>query len=261
MDTLSPIARDLVPVLLKATAARKAMDPVEEEAIGLLESWDFRMSEESAGAAVFAVIYQSLLDELFRERLGEDCFKGFTAYGPLAARTVRKVFLQGKTAWLGGVKPEAVLVKATEKGMQRGLASMGDNPEEWKWGQIHTTVFRHPLTARSRFLEMLYHVGPISMPGSADSINYAGWSAIHPFEVLGGVSLRQIAEMTHPPELTGISPMGSSAHFFSIHYKDQTPAWAKGRSFREPVVRADIRQSGFNAVLFRPGQKRKISRK
>jgi len=57
--------------------------------------------------------------------------------------------------------------------------------------------------------------------------------------------------MTDPPQAFGISPLGASAHFFSTHYKDQTSLWLSGRLFPDPIQTADIRKSGFNAVLFK----------
>ncbi len=68
------------------------------------------------------------------------------------------------------------------------------------------------------------------MSGGDDSINFAGWSAAHPFNVIEGVTLRHIGEMTDPPQAYGISPLGASAHFFSTHYKDQTSLWLSGRT-------------------------------
>ena len=136
---------------------------------------------------------------------------------------------------------------------------MGANPGKWGWGAIHTAAFVHPVTTRSRFLEMLYDVGPIGLAGSDDTINQGGWSAAHAFQVVDGVSLTQISDMTHPPQLLGISPMGASAHFFSAHYKDQMVVWAKGRSLRDPVEQTDIKLTGLSAVVFLPGRTEKIS--
>jgi penicillin amidase len=260
-DTLSPLARDLVPVLLKAAAEWKSLDPAQEKAIEILRSWDFRMKMDSPGAAIFALTYQSLVDELFRKDLGEDCFSGFSLENQLTARTVKRIFLKGRTAWLGKTPPARVLLGSLRQAIDQGEAMMGKDLSEWKWGEIHRTVFRHPLTARSRFLELLYHVGPVALPGAGDTIDLAGWFPGRPFLVRDGVSLRQISDMTHPPELVGITPMGASAHFFSSHYKDQMNAWAQGRYFRDPIMKADIGRTGMSSVLFRPATRGRVSRR
>jgi len=117
------------------------------------------------------------------------------------------------------------------------------------------------VSGRSRFLEALYHVGPVPMSGSWDTINLSGWSQNHPFSVTVGVSFRQFSDMTQPPLVFGIGPLGSSAHFFSSHYKDQTSAWVGGRSFLEPIHVDDIQKNRANEVLFRPAAPGPVSLK
>lgn len=250
-DAFSPMGRSLAPAVLKALNTKTKKSLLEEEAAATLASWDFQMSGDSAAAAIFGLSYQSLLEELFMKPLGQPLYEGFTGYFPLPSRAVRKIVANDGKGWIppGGLEP--ILTKAFEKGAEQGKSLMGAEPMKWKWAQIHKAEFRHPLTARSRFLEALYNVGPLSTSGSDDTINLAGWSALHPFRVVAGVSLRQIADMTEPPQLFGISPLGSSSHFFSAHYKDQTTAWLNGRSYADPIHSSDIRKNGFNAVLFK----------
>ena len=250
-DNLSPLGQRLTPAILNALNGKTKKNRLEEEAAAALTSWDFHMAGDSAGAAVFGLVYQSLLEELFLKQLGEPLYEGFTSYSPLASRAVKKILANNGQGWLKSTASEAVLTKAFEKATEQGKSLMGADPKKWKWGRIHKTEFRHPLTARSRFLETLYNVGPVSVSGSDDTINFAGWSPARPFQVVDGVSLRQIADMTEPPQAFGISPLGSSSHFFSAHYKDQTAAWLGGRSYPDPILTADIRKTGLSAVLFK----------
>jgi len=250
-DAFSPLGQKLAPVILRALNSKTKKSRPEEEALRTLAKWDFQMSRDSAGAAVFGLVYQSLLEELFLKPLGEQLYEGFTGYFALPARAVKRIVANNGNGWIESAGLDTVLIKAFEKAVERGKSVMAADPKKWKWGQMHKTEFRHPLTARSRFLEALYNVGPVFASGADDTINFSGWSAAHPFQVVEGVSLRQIADMTDPPQVFGISPLGSSSHFFSAHYKDQTAAWLKGRSYRDPVQSPDIRKNGFNAVLFK----------
>jgi penicillin amidase len=250
-DAFSPLGQSLVPAVLKALDGKAKKSRLEEEAARTLASWNFQMAGDSAGAAVFGLVYQSVLEELFLKPLGEQLYEGFTGYYPLASRAVKRIVANNGEGWMKPDALEAVLAKAFEKAAEEGKSLMAADPKKWKWGKIHKTEFRHPLTARSRFLETLYNVGPVATSGSDDTINFAGWSAAHPFHVVSGVSLRQIADMTEPPQIFGISPLGTSSHFFSGHYKDQTAAWLAGRSYPDPIQGPDIRKNGFNAVLFK----------
>jgi penicillin amidase len=251
VDNLSSLAKALVPLILQAGASKAKKSRVEDEALKLLAAWDFQMNREAPAAAVFGLVHQALVEELLSRRLGDTAYEEFAAYAPLTTRIIKRIFVDKHKSWLIEAAPEQVLSRVFDKALDRGESRLGSDPKKWKWGELHRVEFRHPLTTRSRFLETLYNVGPASMSGSDDSINFAGWSAAHPFKVVEGVSLRHIGEMTDPPQAFGISPLGASAHFFSTHYKDQTSLWLAGRLFSDPIQTADIRKGGFNAVLFK----------
>jgi penicillin G amidase len=250
-DFLSPLARDFVPILLNSFKGNDKRNQSEDQAARILGTWDFQMGGDSAAAAIFGLFYQALVEELFLEPLGESLYAGFTGYPPLASRAVKRIFIEDQTGWIESVNPQELLKKSFQKAVARGQSLMGSEPKKWKWGEIHTAEFRHPLAVRSKFLEALYQVGPIPISGASDTINFAGWSQAHPFHVPAGMSLRQVVDMTQPAQVAGASPMGASAHFFSPHYKDQTRAWLSGRSFRDPVLTADIRKSAFSTVIFK----------
>lgn len=258
-DTLSPLAREIVPTILKAVAAKVSNDQTETEAAKILSSWDFQMNRESAGAAIFALFYRTLVEELLLPQLGEDLYEDFTSLPALPDRLVREIFVNKKQHWLVKYSPEELLYRSFHKAVARGKSAMSADPKKWQWGDIHKAEFRHPLATRSRFLESLYDVGPITLSGGQDTINRAGWSQSHAFRVQDGVSLRQISDMGQPPELFSGIPMGSSAHFFSTHYKDQLSSWVAGRPSRDPLQTADISKSGFNAVVFKSRQTGAVS--
>ncbi|MEW6532446.1 MAG: penicillin acylase family protein [Thermodesulfobacteriota bacterium] len=259
-DTLSPLASQLTPVMLKAIRESKEQDSTFRAAVEALQSWDFKMNADSSPAAVFGLWYQALTEELFLKPLGKAAFEGYAQYPLLPTAVLKRILAADGNKAAQENSSQQVIRKSFQQALTRGKSLMGDDPKKWKWSDIHTTVFYHPLTARSRFLELLYHVGPLGTPGSGDSIDCAGWSQVHPFHVVEGVSLRQISDMTQPPQLFGSAAMGMSAHFFSKHYKDQTRAWLTARTFREPILVTDVRKQGFNPVLFKRGVPQRLSR-
>jgi penicillin amidase len=248
-------------MLLKAVERHVGKNRAETEAFRVLKAWDLRMTRESAGAAVFGLFYHSLVEDLFFSKLGGAVYKGVTEYPPLASRMTRRVLLGKGRKWLEGATPDDVLLDSFKSAVRRGQIVMDDDPTKWKWGDIHRATFRHPLTSRSKFLELLYQVGPISMDGSWSTVGLSGWSQANPFATREGVSFMQIAETTQPRRVFAVGHMGASGHFFSGHYKDQTEAWTKGRLSKEPLLSSEIREKGFNTVLFKAAGVDKALRK
>ena len=182
-DSFSSLAHDLTPILLKALDGQIKKTGIEQEAVKILGSWDFQMTKESPAAATFGLWSQALLEDLFRTPLGDPLYEEFASRCPLGSRAVRKIFLHGQKEWLAGINPEQTLVTSFQKAVTRGKKLMGGDPAKWKWGEIHTVTFAHPLTLRSRFMEFLYQVGPVPVSGSVDTINFAGGSSQQPFNV------------------------------------------------------------------------------
>ncbi|MFH0823344.1 MAG: penicillin acylase family protein, partial [Pseudomonadota bacterium] len=258
-DCFSQQGKELSPVILKAVKELPGKDESEEQGFRLLSQWDYAMNSQSAPAAVFGLVYQALVEELFRSRLGDNLYAGFTGYAPILNATVHKIIVEGRTDWLEGEGPEKAIRKSFREGISRGRGLMGADVAKWTWGSIHACEFPHPLAGRSKFLELLYDVGPFPVSGSADTVDLAGWSSAQPFRVSDAVTLRYIADMTETPQGYGISPLGISAHFFSKHYKDQTGIWLAGRTLKAPLAAADIRKSGFDAVVFKAAGSGKVA--
>ena len=246
-DALSTTAKDLMPDLLQSIGTKGL--PPADEAAKILSSWDCQMNSESPGAAIFAMTYQALVEELFFKPLGEDLFKQFAENHGLNTMAVRKLVRQKD---MPPAEKRDLLSRSFQRAIEYGISHMGNAPKKWKWGDIHEAEFRHPIATKSRFLEGVYNVGPISLSGGWDTINYSGWSFAGPFRTVEGVSLREVRDMTEPPQGFGITYMGSSAHFFSGHYKDLTTPWLAGRMYRDPAITNDPGKDGANSVLFRP---------
>ncbi len=260
-DSVSSVAEDLVPILIRAAEPASTKNEVQRRAFQLLHGWDCRMSADSAPAAVFGLFHQALFEDLFSGAMGDQLYGAFAGSPALASRTVRRIFVERQPDWLGNSAPEEVLCSSFARAMRRGESLMGSDPSKWKWGNVHKAVFRHPIVAKSRFLELLYQVGPVTAAGFGDSIAYSGWEYMSAARVSDGLSFAQIAETGQPPNIFSTSPMGISGHFFSGHYKDQIQPWMAGKFFRDPVQGADIRKSGMTAVKFKVRRVNKLAEK
>jgi penicillin amidase len=256
MDNFSPTAQALKPIILKLVTQTGDLTPDERKATEILDAWDCKMKGDSAAAALYGLVYKNLVTDLFRQRLGDDLFKAFTWHSPTVRRATLSALSDPGSGWIRSGTVNALARSAFSRAVKEGLDKLGSDMSDWRWDSLHTTVLKHPLTSRSRLWELVYNVGPLRLPGSDDTINYADWSFTEPFRVRAGVTLRQTARMLTPPQVMAVSPLGSSAHFFSGHYKDQVEDWIAGNLFQDPTEISEIRRQGFDAVLLKAAQAR-----
>jgi penicillin amidase len=142
-DMLNLHARELLPTLLDAMRPHHcAGDPAVDHAIGLLERWDHRDSEDSPASALWHRTY----DHLCRRILGEE-------FGPLRpyfeneraaiGRLVRQAVAGVPSPWIrdpAGLGPLALAAVAD------AAASLGETAGWKRWGEHRRLGFRHPLS-------------------------------------------------------------------------------------------------------------------
>ncbi len=251
-DIFSFTAARLAQTLLEHTVPKGS---TENEAVAMLKTWDFQMSNDSAQPAIYALWRRAVSKALVSNHFGADIYQVISRNTELTNKAADKLLFDA----IASADPQltAILSEALAKGLADGVALFGPDMKKWKWGSAHTAEFRHPVAGKSRFLEDIYNVGPVALSGARDTINYTSWSIQRPFEVTEGVTLKEVYDLTNPPQEYGVSSLGSSAHFFSGNYKDQTAAWLSGRLFRYPLDASEVRKNSSGAVLLRPDPKRK----
>jgi penicillin amidase len=104
---------------------------------------------------------------------------------------------------------------------------LGSNPSSWRWGDLHTVSFEHPLSA-AKPLDRLFTIGPLPRPGDGYSPNNAAYSLLRPFALRSHASERQIVDLADIDASISVLPTGQSGHPFSGHWQDQTDLWARG---------------------------------
>jgi penicillin amidase len=249
-DNSSPLAAEFTPILMAARPAQEGND-LEDHAYKLLTAWDLKTSAESPAAAIFALWLQAMMDRLFRSELGAERFAHY-AERPALALGRLAAFLKAHDT--NESDPAQFVRQCFTDAVKTGRALMGADPARWRWGDIHRTLFTHPLSVKSSLMGVLYKAGPHPAAGSRDTVDMADWDQLRPFDVVEGASLRQGWVMNDPPESVAVIPLGVSAHFFSGHYKDQTEAWRQGRMFMDPRDSAAIGRSAAGTVTFRPAR-------
>jgi penicillin amidase len=228
-----PMIAALGKVRVNAPQARKLLER--------LESWDQTMGPDSVEGAIFAVLCQRLLENTFADELGpltERFFGvGLTYIEPLnrfaeyAPNILQGLLAEPDSHWFDdSTTPEReTLAETLEKSLNQTerllVQRLGSDPQNWRWGRLHTVELAHPLGS-VKPLDRLLNLGPFEggghfatvmqsavMPGDDFKLN--GWSA----------SNRHIYDVQDWDRSLGAIVPGQSGLYGSAHYRDQMDLW------------------------------------
>jgi len=244
LDTVSPFAGELVPVLLDLVAGR-APDKTTQTALDLLRVWDGDMAPSRPEPVVFAAWIAALHERLFADDLGSL----LTGYHRIRAETVLRI-LRSEPRWCDDRRTPAVescdgiVAGALAEAMAAMTRRFGGDIAKWRWGDAHQAVFDHRLWSR------LPVVGSVlerrAVTGGGDyTINRGSWSwggAGDPAFPHGhGASLRAIYDLADLDRSRFAAALGPSGNLFSPYFASWQKDWTAGRTFTIPVEPDDRR--------------------
>lgn len=220
---------------------------VGQQAQRIVREWDGSLSIESTGAAIYETWLVQMARVVFADKLGS-LYDDYIAHGRatfalyrlLASTTGPWLVSLGDPARSGrdGLAGEALDAAAADLGRR-----LGPDSAKWRWGDLHTVTFAHPL-ASLKPLDLLLTIGPVKRAGDGYSPNNGAYSLAKPFALTSHASLRQIVDLGALDASVSILPTGQSGQPFSRHWGDQTALWAAGQTKPMPLGRSAIAVEG-----------------
>ena len=243
-DTVSLPARELVPLLKSVTVA----DPVAQEARKRLLAWNFDLERESVAATIY---------EFWALKLGPLAFQPKV---PESARaSVRQYDMRRVIAWMkkpdaaigGGDGRNRILGQALELAVADLRKRFGDDMNAWKWGDIHTTDFVHPLGESAATKEM-FHIPPVRRGGDGFTVQAATSPSETNTKQTSGASFMFVMDVANWDNSTGLSVPGNSAQPLSPHYQDLIPHWGEGKYFPLAFSRDKVNEVAAHRLMLHP---------
>ena len=241
-ESTSILAQQLVKIA-KSRAAAFSSEHAND--LKLLTDWDGNLSRDSAAAALYSVWLQELMTRFFALHLPNDLK---LERGDLRSHPVLVQNLSQPQASTFGPNPEAardrLLTESLSVALTRTKKLLGDDPQHWKWGKLHTATFRHPLATVSPAHEQAFNLGPV--PRSGDSTTPNNTRANDDFQQIHGASYRHVLDLADWDRGVATNTPGQSGQLGSPHYGELLPLWAEERyfplNFTRPKVEAATTQ-------------------
>lgn len=228
-DTGSIVAERWAPYI---TAACATTDELKEP-LALFDGWDYRIDKKSAAAALFNAFYYRMMENTIADEIGDDLFAQLSApylvyiIDLMLTRNIGNVdfVLFDDVTTAGATETRDDIIK---KSMLEAVAELsdriGDDPTDWRWGDIHTMRFEHPMGKKLPF----FNLSPIATGGDDFTINAGLWDNLNAFDMKSGGVIRMIVDFSDMDNSTFVSPPGQSGLLKSPHYDDQAELWAEG---------------------------------
>jgi penicillin amidase len=232
-DRVSLPARDFVALLGGVTVdgdlARRALE--------LVRGWDGVMAADSPAATVYAAFRERLLRDLMVPYLGPLAAEAFAGAprGAVAhmarfrARLADLVRRDDRTLLPPGTGWPAAMARAFTAAVADLARTLGPDLATWRWGRVHGTQPRHPLSAAFPEAAPLLDPPAVAMGGDGDTVQAAGFIATAGYGITVTSVARYAFDLGDWERSGWVVPLGVSGHPGSPHYADQVAAWREVR--------------------------------
>lgn len=230
-DNYNLMAEEIIPYLTALSS------PVPEvvAAQDFLAAWGdqpepYQQDADSPHAALYASVWRHLLASTFHDEIPED-------YRPVGRdrffEIVRTILRDQNNEWWDSRSTsnvetrDTILETVLEQAWREMVDEMGSNPNEWRWGELHTSKFQGAGFGQSGIapIEWLFNRGGFETSGGGDIVNATTWNAAEGFEVVALPSFRMIVDLSDLSQSRALHTTGQSGHAFHKHYIDMTDRW------------------------------------
>ena len=226
------------------------MSDLEKEAIEILRSWDGSYTKESAAPAIYFTLVYKILENTFKDEMGEEAFDQFTKAHLSKRQIARQIGMLNSVLW-DDVATEEVKENREEistLSFHWTIATLekryGANPDDWTWQEAASVTHKHTFD-KSGMLRSFFNVGPFSTNGGNEVINNQLFqiNGSGEFEITAGPSTRRVIDFSDVENAKAILPTGQSGNVFSKHYDDQAQKYLDGEFVKMMLNEEEIRAS------------------
>jgi penicillin amidase len=252
-DDKDLLAESLVPILMQL----QLNDTRLQNDRKILQGWDFQDQMDSAPAGLYNAFYQHLLADTFNDELPKDLPADG---GDRWFEVLDSIAQQPDSPWWDNKATPAtetrdqIFRQALSEAVDELSKHLGNDPQQWQWGKLHTLTFRNQSLGESGVspIEALLNRGPFQTSGGASIVNATGWDASEPYQVLSLPSMRMIVDLGNLQNSLSIHTTGQSGHAYSPHYIDMADLWRTIQYHPMLWDRAQIEQQAKDHMHLQP---------
>ena len=258
-DVVSPQAREVAPIILKAFEGQPLPSSDVQTALTYFRNWNFEMKASDVATSLFQAFLVRMIHNTFEDEMGPSLLGIYDTLPSVPLNAITKLMKKGSSSWFDNVKTPQVetmndiIRQSLDDALHDLKTQYGGEIKEWRWGSIHQVQFPHVFSAND-ILRPIFTVGPFPVGGSQSTVNNGEFGILNPYLDIVGPSTRQIFDLGDINNTRSITPPGQSGQVFQRHYDDQVHMWLNGLYRKQMTDGASIEKAGYDLLILRPAK-------
>lgn len=248
----------LTKTMIESLSPKKTeMSSMEQNAFERFSNWDYQFDVENVGATIFTVFCEAILHNLLLDELGDDIFRAYCTTADHWSFFKYVIHDDNCFLWddISTQEKETrsdIVFRSFQESVKMLHKKLGKDISQWKWGQIHTLEFHHPL-GYIPILRKIFNVGPFPCPGACNVINnMLYFESGYKYEVIAGPSTRRLIDFVQPDRVLEVLPTGNSGIPHSRWYRDQVEMFMRGGYREARMTIQQIEEHTIEKIIITP---------
>jgi len=220
-----------------------------------LKTWDYCENPESVGATFFNIFIQDLVENIFRDELGDSLFYCFCELPHLLSRATIQVLSDTGSIWLDDISTPTVrellsdLFQKSALNIHKFVQMRYHNIlPQWRWKNVSQQSITH-LLADGSHRDRVFNSKPVFFRDGGFPVNLLMQGPF--FEpLMWGRPLHLVFEMSRTVKIQWLLSTGQAGQPLAPHYHDQLDSWLNW-DFRSRVFPADHSKSKNKRLVLR----------
>ena len=198
---------------------------------------------------MYRTIQAAMYDEFLQAAGPEDAQDKFVSWHQtiVSENAFPKLLANPQSLWWDNVATSEVetasdiVAQALTSAREDLEKALGENPETWQYGRLHTVVHPHAMTDAPLVGDLL-NVGPFELPAAKDALCKYEFKLKEEvnYDVFSGPSMRIGLDFADVASSESILPTGQSGNVFSPFYDNQAELYHAGEFRKQRMDRTDI---------------------
>jgi len=206
------------------------------------------MDQSLAAPLIYEQTYIELIRTLYQDELGDELFKQMIGNKIIPGYHIYELAESMESAWCDNVKTtdktesfEDNIFAAYISAIDTLTAMMGEDPEQWQYGDIHTLTIEHPMGGVDLVVKLFDpNLGPYPVGGSFHTVAPYTYPLTENYKVNHGASQRHVFSLANWDASKTVIPTGTSGIPASPYYGNQTDLYVNFKYHDDPFSREAV---------------------